>query len=250
MARILIVDDNLMIRTLLREILSGAAHDVVGEAVDGLQASSALVSLRPELVTLDLVMPGLDGLATLEQLRIVDPSVLVVICSAWLTQRRVLAALALGANGFIAKPFDHQAVLDAVRRVLADAAGRRPPSKLVAPLPAAAPDAAAEDRREFTRVDAALPVVLVGEGAPIATVTIDVSAGGIRVAMPALAPGAEVSFELELAPGQAPVRGLARVVRSVGPDELALAFEQVSIADHERLAEYIERHRQTGAAGD
>jgi two-component system chemotaxis response regulator CheY len=119
-ARVVIVDDNLLCRTLLRSILSNGGHDVVGEARDGTQAPVCVHELRPELVTLDLVMPGRGGLATLEHLLMVDPSLAVVVCSASLDQRRVLAALRLGAKGFVVKPFDHLTVLDAVRSALAE----------------------------------------------------------------------------------------------------------------------------------
>ncbi len=86
MARILVVDDNLLIRTLVREILSGAGHEVLAEAGDGDEAIKRYLALRPDLVTLDLVMPRRDGLATLAELRHLDPRARVIICSAWLTR--------------------------------------------------------------------------------------------------------------------------------------------------------------------
>jgi two-component system, chemotaxis family, chemotaxis protein CheY len=119
-ARVVIVDDNLLCRTLLRRILSDGGHEVVGEAQDGTRAPVCVHELRPDLVTLDLVMPGRGGLATLEHLLMVDPSLAVVVCSASLDQRRVLAALRLGAKGFVVKPVDHETVLDAVRNALAE----------------------------------------------------------------------------------------------------------------------------------
>jgi two-component system, chemotaxis family, chemotaxis protein CheY len=118
-ARILIVDDNLLCRTLLRRILTDGGHEVVGEAPDGVHAPACVHELRPELVTLDLVMPGRSGLATLEHLLMVDPSLAVVVCSASLDQRRVIAALRLGAKGFVVKPFSQQTVLDTVHDALA-----------------------------------------------------------------------------------------------------------------------------------
>jgi two-component system, chemotaxis family, chemotaxis protein CheY len=120
MARIVIVDDNLLCRTLLRRILSDAGYEVVGEAQDGLEAPAQVHELRPELVTLDLVMPGRSGLTTLEHLLMVDPSLTVVVCSASLNQHNVITALRLGAKGFIVKPFNPEAVLDAVHGALAD----------------------------------------------------------------------------------------------------------------------------------
>jgi len=96
LARVLIVDDNLLCRALLRQILSDGGHEVVGEAQDGVQAPACVHELRPELVTLDLVMAGRDGLATLKHLPMVDPFLTVVVCSASLDQRNVIDALRLG----------------------------------------------------------------------------------------------------------------------------------------------------------
>jgi two-component system, chemotaxis family, chemotaxis protein CheY len=119
MARILIVDDNLLMRTLLREILSGAGHEIVGEASDGLEAPARVRELHPDLVTLDLVMPGRSGIATLVHLLKIDPALVVVICSASLDQRRVIESLRLGARGLIIKPFNRSTVLEGVDKALA-----------------------------------------------------------------------------------------------------------------------------------
>jgi len=137
LARILIVDDNLLARTLLRDILTGAGHDVVGEARDGLQAPACVRELHPDVVTLDLVMPGRSGLTTLPHMLMVDPSLAVVVCSASLDQSRVIDALRLGAKGFIVKPFDRQTVLDGVRDVLGQpqlASRRSEPVEHVTPI--------------------------------------------------------------------------------------------------------------------
>lgn len=120
-ARILIVDDNLLCRSLLREIISGAGHEVVGEAVDGFEAPQLVRALRPELVTLDLVMPGRNGLTVLQHLLTIDPWLPVVVCSASLDSVRVISAIRIGAKGFIVKPFTPNSVLDAVRSALRDA---------------------------------------------------------------------------------------------------------------------------------
>ena len=114
----MIVDDSLLIRTLLREIFSEGQHEVVGEAGDGLEAPALVRELHPELVILDLVMPQRDGLTTLEHLLMIDPGLAVIVCSASLSQRKVIAALRLGAKGFIMKPFDRNTVLNTARDVL------------------------------------------------------------------------------------------------------------------------------------
>lgn len=114
MARILLVDDSLLARKMLREILVDAGHEVVGEAQDGLEAPFWVRQLRPELVMLDLVMPGRGGLAALQHMLLIDPGLAVVVCSASLNEDKIIAAVRLGARGFIVKPIARQAVLDAV----------------------------------------------------------------------------------------------------------------------------------------
>ncbi len=118
LARILVVDDSLLIRKVLRELLTEAGHEVVGEARDGLEAPVRVRELAPDLVMLDLVMPGRSGISTLQHMLMIDPSLAVVVCSASLDERRVLRALQLGAQGFIVKPFGREHVLNAVEEAL------------------------------------------------------------------------------------------------------------------------------------
>jgi two-component system chemotaxis response regulator CheY len=80
MARVVIVDDSLVIRTPLRKILAGGGHEIVGEAPDSLQAETCVRRLRPDLVTLDLVMPVRGGLDSIPYLLDVDRSLALVVC--------------------------------------------------------------------------------------------------------------------------------------------------------------------------
>lgn len=245
MARILVVDDNLLIRTLLREILTDGGHEVLAEAANGEQAVTNAVAMRPELITLDLVMPGRDGLETLAQLRHYDPRVRVIVCSAWLTGPRVTTALRLGASGFVAKPFDRQTLLATVEQALAEA---RPAAGQAAPaVPPVAGDLPGDDRsderREFDRIEVALPVVLEHDGAAMRVWTIDLSGGGMLVAVTGLTQGEAVQFELTLEPGGPPVAGTARVVRASEAERCGLAFEEIHASDHERLIAYIRRQQ-------
>ena len=245
MPRVLIVDDNLLIRTLLRQIFRDGGYVVVGEAQDGVEAVSRVSEMRPDLVMLDLVMPRCDGFETLERLRIIDPSLPVIVCSARLTEHNVTRALRLGATDFIAKPFDSDTVLDRARRVLADAS-RGTVAQPGAPTPPGrfVRRPVSEDRREFARVIASLPVVLISEsGGEIETITIDISGGGMLLGTRAIEPGATVGFRLELAAEQPPVTGMARAVGVREEAQQAFAFEQVSIADHERLIQYLTAHQ-------
>ncbi len=256
MGSILVVDDNLLIRTLLREILSGAGHEVIGEARDGDEAIKRALELRPDLVTLDLVMPRRDGLATLAELRHLNPRARVIICSAWLTQPRVTTALRLGAKGFVAKPFDRATLLAAVDAALvedAPTAGRvagagGAGSERVVQGPDLAESEPRDERREFDRVAVALPVTLQPEdGPPIETWTVDVSGGGMLVTASGVPDDLHVGFHLRIGPGEPPVEGTARVARAPKPDQCALAFETVGADDHERLIAYLSRQRSATA---
>jgi two-component system chemotaxis response regulator CheY len=246
MARVLIVDDSLMIRTLLREILASGGHEIVGEASDGLQAEASVHRLLPDLVTLDLVMPVRGGLDSIPYLLQADPSLAVVICSASLDQRRILTALRHGAIGFIVKPFDRQSVLANLDEALALITSRKHAAATVpgATLPRAiSANDRSNEHREFTRVSAALAVqVTPPDGRPLVTVTVDLSANGLRLSSGSLALQTRVGFRLELSADQPPILGRARVVRVDGTGRPALAFEQVSVEDHERLNAYIRQH--------
>ncbi len=245
MARILVVDDNLLIRTLLREILSTGGHEVLAEAANGEEAIAQAAAGRPELITLDLVMPGRDGLQILTELRRLDPRVLVIVCSAWLTKPRVTAALRLGASGFLAKPFDRATLLETVDQALADA-DLRDRRRQAAVTPAASAVAAldhADERREFDRIGVALPVVLKRDNTQTKAWTVDVSGGGMLIEATGLARDAHVDFELTLEPGEPPVVGGARVVRASDPERCGLAFEEIGASDHERLIAYIRRQQ-------
>jgi two-component system chemotaxis response regulator CheY len=130
-ARILIVEDNAVIRDLLRGIMR---HDaelvVVGEASSGENAIDLAEKLHPDLVCLDVLLPGLDGIAILRALRALHPDIRVVIVTGQATNSIVSEALALGASGFVVKPFNAARLLGTVR------------SALAAPAPKAARDSA------------------------------------------------------------------------------------------------------------
>jgi two-component system chemotaxis response regulator CheY len=246
-ARVLIVDDSLMIRTLLRDILSSDGHEIVGDAADGVQAESDVRRLGPDLVTLDLVMPVRGGIDSLPHLLEADPSLAVVVCSASLDQRRVLAALRHGAIGFIVKPFDHQSVLANVTEALALTADRRPAAAMAAhsllPDGISVGDRSTE-QREFVRVAAALPVrVTPADGRPLVTATVDLSSSGLLLSRGDFALQTRVEFSVELGAGQPPIVGRAHVARVDGDGRPGLAFEQVSVEDHERLNTYIQQHQ-------
>lgn len=117
MASVLIVDDAFVIREKLRIILKKAGHEVVGEAGNGLQATMMYKRLRPDIVTMDITMPGVNGIDGLKRIRAYDSHACVIVISAMSQKTMVLEALEAGAAGFILKPFNHQKVLAVIEEV-------------------------------------------------------------------------------------------------------------------------------------
>ena len=101
--RILIVDDHPLTRDALSSLLEAGGFDVVGEAADGAAALELAQSLQPDLVLLDLSMPGLDGLSALPRLRAAAPGCEVVVLTASGTEDNLLAAIRGGAAGYLLK---------------------------------------------------------------------------------------------------------------------------------------------------
>jgi two-component system, chemotaxis family, chemotaxis protein CheY len=119
-ARILIVDDSQVIRVALSGLIrQDAALTVAGEASTGEMALEALKALQPDLVCLDVLMPGIGGLETLKRMREEHPALRAVIITGAATSEVVKEALALGAKGMVVKPFSAQKVLTVIHSALA-----------------------------------------------------------------------------------------------------------------------------------
>jgi two-component system chemotaxis response regulator CheY len=104
--RVLIVDDALIMRKRIRDVAEQAGWAVAGEAADGAEAVDLYARERPDLVTLDIVMPKMDGVAALKALKATDPAARVVMISAVDQKEKLTECLAHGAVDFIVKPFD------------------------------------------------------------------------------------------------------------------------------------------------
>ena len=104
--RVLIVDDALIMRQRIREIVIAAGWQVAGEAVDGLEAVEAYQREHPDLVTMDIVMPKQDGVAALREIMRIDPHANVVMISAVNQKEKLAECIREGARDFIVKPFD------------------------------------------------------------------------------------------------------------------------------------------------
>lgn len=109
--RILIVDDAAFMRMMIRDILSKNGFEVVGEAQDGSQAIEKFKELRPDLITMDITMPEMDGIAALKEIKKVDANAKVIMCSAMGQQAMVIDAIQAGAKDFIVKPFQADRVV-------------------------------------------------------------------------------------------------------------------------------------------
>jgi two-component system, chemotaxis family, chemotaxis protein CheY len=118
MARILIVDDAKFMRLTLSNILSRANHEVVGEGENGKEAIRLYRELDPDLVTMDITMPEMNGLDAVKEIKKEFPQAKIIMCSAMGQQKMVVEAIEAGAKDFIVKPFDDTRVLDAINRVL------------------------------------------------------------------------------------------------------------------------------------
>jgi two-component system chemotaxis response regulator CheY len=114
-ARILIVDDALMVREVMAKTMAMAGHEVVGEASSGGDALAVFREVKPDVVVLDLNMPEGDGFEALSQIRAADPTSRVIVCSALARSRsNVVRALEAGAVDVLAKPFKPQRLLDSI----------------------------------------------------------------------------------------------------------------------------------------
>jgi two-component system chemotaxis response regulator CheY len=117
--RILITDDALFMRVTLKNILTQNGYEVCGEASNGAEAVKLYSELKPDLVTMDITMPEMDGLEALKQIRAQDPGATVVMCTAMGQKNMVVEAIQSGAKDFIVKPFQPERVLEAVNKLLA-----------------------------------------------------------------------------------------------------------------------------------
>ncbi|MDX8362242.1 MULTISPECIES: response regulator [Bacillaceae] len=116
--KILIVDDAAFMRMMIKDILTKNGFDVVGEAADGVQAIEKYKEFQPDLVTLDITMPELDGISVLKEIRKINPNAKIVMCSAMGQQAMVIDAIQAGAKDFIVKPFQAERVIEAINKTL------------------------------------------------------------------------------------------------------------------------------------
>ena len=115
---VLIVDDALFMRMMIKDILSKDGFVIAGEAENGVEAVEKYADLKPDLVTMDIVMPEMDGIEAVRNIIKLDPGAKVLMCSAMGQQLLVVESLEAGARDFIIKPFQPAKVVEAVRKAL------------------------------------------------------------------------------------------------------------------------------------
>ena len=113
---ILICDDAAFMRMMLKDILVKEGFEVVGEAVNGADGVEKYNSLKPDLVTMDITMPEMDGIAALKAIKASDPAAKVIMCSVMGQQAMVIESIQAGARDFIVKPFQKDRVIEAIRK--------------------------------------------------------------------------------------------------------------------------------------
>ena len=113
--RILVVDDAMFMRTILKNILIDLGHEIVGEAGDGKEALEVYKICKPDIVTMDITMPinGIDGVKMIKEY---DNNAKIIMCSAMGQQTMVLEAIQNGALDFIVKPFTKDRIQDALKK--------------------------------------------------------------------------------------------------------------------------------------
>lgn len=118
MAKVMIVDDAAFMRITIKNMLQKSEHEVVGEAENGRVAVEKYRELKPDIVTMDITMPEMDGLAALKAIRAEDPNAKIIMVSAMGQEAMVRDAVLNGARGFIVKPFKEDGILAAISKLL------------------------------------------------------------------------------------------------------------------------------------
>ncbi|UWG98602.1 response regulator [Dehalobacter sp. DCM] len=118
MARILIVDDSLATRFNLKQILCENDFEIAGEAANGEEAVKKFVELKPDLVTMDITMPVMDGITACRKIKEIAPNACIVMITALGQQTKVLEAIKAGASNYILKPFNSEKTASVLNAVL------------------------------------------------------------------------------------------------------------------------------------
>ncbi len=119
--KVLIVDDAAFMRMLLKDIVTKAGFEVVGEASNGKEAVEKYKELKPDVVTMDITMPEMNGIEAVKEIKKIDPNANIIMVSAMGQQAMVIEAIQAGAKDFIVKPFQPARVIEALKKVVGEA---------------------------------------------------------------------------------------------------------------------------------
>ncbi|NLI74295.1 MAG: response regulator [Euryarchaeota archaeon] len=115
--RALIVDDSMVMRAMIHEILSKGGFDVVGQAKNGEEALEKYTELTPDLVTMDIIMPGEHGTDVVKKIIDLDNDARIMVVSGLSQKNLVIQALENGARDFLVKPFENDELLETARKI-------------------------------------------------------------------------------------------------------------------------------------
>ncbi|HLV08835.1 MAG TPA: response regulator [Halanaerobiales bacterium] len=115
--RVLVVDDAAFMRMMIKNILISGNYEIVGEAENGNEAIEAYKELRPDLVTMDITMPEMDGIDAVKGIMEINKDAIIIMCSAMGQQAMVIDAIQAGAKDFVVKPFKPDRVLAAINKL-------------------------------------------------------------------------------------------------------------------------------------
>lgn len=118
MSKVLIVDDAAFMRMMIKDILEKNGFEVVGEANNGIKAVELYKKEKPDVVTMDITMPDMDGIEAVKAIKEFDSAAKIIMCSAMGQQTMVMDAIKAGARDFIVKPFQPDRVLEAIKKVI------------------------------------------------------------------------------------------------------------------------------------
>ena len=117
MAKILIVDDSRTSRKVLRGILEEGGHEIVDEAANGQEGVQKFQACKPDIVTMDITMPVLDGMEALKMIKALKPDMKVVMVTAAGQKSKMIDCIKLGANEFLTKPFDKEEIVSVINKL-------------------------------------------------------------------------------------------------------------------------------------
>lgn len=118
MVRVLVTDDAAFMRMQLKDNLTKLGHEVVGEAENGRDAVEKYQELTPDLITMDITMPEMNGVEAVREIKKLNSSVKIIMCSAMGQQGMVVDAIQAGACDFIVKPFSHDRIKEAMEKAI------------------------------------------------------------------------------------------------------------------------------------